>query len=81
MQIAIDISLYPLDENYIPPIRKVIERLQQHEGVTAERNRMSTQFRGEFDVVIPALNAEIRKTFEEVPKAVFAVKILYNPIN
>jgi|TARA_B110000240_G_C13074831_1_gene273220 uncharacterized protein YqgV (UPF0045/DUF77 family) len=74
MQIAIDISLYP-------PIRKVIERLQKHEGVGAERNRMSTQLRGEFDVVIPALNTEIRKTFEEVPKAVFATKILNNLIN
>ena len=42
---------------------------------------MSTQLRGEFDVVIPVLNTEIRKTFEEVPKAVFATKILNNPIN
>lgn len=81
MQIAVDISLYPLNENFIPPIKELIERLQQHAGVTVERNRMSTQLRGEFDVVMPALNAEIRKTFDEVPKAVFAIKILNNPIN
>ena len=81
MQVAVDISLYPLDENFIAPIKSVIERLGQHEGVEIECNRMSTQLRGDFDVVVPALTAEIRTTFEDVPKAVFAIKILNNPIN
>lgn len=81
MQVAVDISLYPLDENFIPPIGKIIERFEQHDGVDVERNRMSTQLRGEFDTVIPALMEEIRTTFDEVPKAVFAIKILNNPIN
>ena len=81
MQVAVDISLYPLDENFIPPIKNVIERLGQHAGVEIEYNRMSTQLRGEFDVVMPALTKEIRKTFVDVPKAVFAIKILNNPIN
>jgi hypothetical protein len=41
---------------------------------------MSTQVRGEYDDVMVALNAEIRTTFDQVPKAVFAMKILNNPI-
>ncbi len=41
---------------------------------------MSTQLRGEFDVVMPALQQEIRKSFETLPKAVFAIKILNNPL-
>jgi uncharacterized protein YqgV (UPF0045/DUF77 family) len=81
MKVAVDISLYPLDENFIPPIKNVIERLGEHEGVEIEYNRMSTQLRGEFDVVMPALTKEIRTTFADVPKAVFAIKILNNPIN
>jgi len=81
MQVAVDISLYPLDENFIPPIRNVIERLGKHPGVEIEYNRMSTQLRGEFHVVMPALTEEIRTTFVDVPKAVFAIKILNNPIN
>jgi uncharacterized protein YqgV (UPF0045/DUF77 family) len=81
MQVAIDISLYPLDENFIPPIKDVIDRLGQHDGIEIERNRMSTQIRGDFDVVMPVLSKEIRTTFENVPKAVFAIKILNNPIN
>lgn len=81
MQVAVDISLYPLDENFVPPIKNAIERLSAHDGVEVERNRMSTQLRGDYDVVMPALSAEIRRTFEDVPKAVFAIKILNNPIN
>lgn len=81
MQVAVDISLYPLDEDFIPPIKNVIERLGQHTGVEVEYNRMSTQLRGEFDVVMPALTKELRTTFENVPKAVFVIKILNNPVN
>tara|TARA_R110002096_G_scaffold6409_3_gene29758 strand:+ start:1390 stop:1635 length:246 start_codon:yes stop_codon:yes gene_type:complete len=81
MQVAVDISLYPLDADFIPPIKAVIERLGKHDGIEIDRNRMSTQLRGEFDVVMPILTAEIEATFESVPKAVFAIKILNNPVN
>lgn len=81
MQIAVDISLYPLDENFIPPIKAFIDRLGQREGVAIERNRMSTQIRGDFDVVMPVLTEEMHTTFDAVPKAVFAIKILNNPVN
>jgi len=81
MQVAVDISLYPLDADFIPPIKDVIDRLERHTGVEVERNRMSTQLRGEYDVVVPVLMDEIRTTFETVPKAVFAIKILNNPVN
>jgi uncharacterized protein YqgV (UPF0045/DUF77 family) len=81
MQVAVDISLYPLDEDFIVPIKDVIARLANHAGVEIEYNRMSTQIRGDFDVVMPVLTNEIRRTFEDVPKAVFAIKILNNPIN
>jgi uncharacterized protein YqgV (UPF0045/DUF77 family) len=41
---------------------------------------MSTQIRGDYDVVMAALNQEIKKTFDQCPKAVFAIKILNNPL-
>jgi uncharacterized protein YqgV (UPF0045/DUF77 family) len=80
MRIAVDISLYPLTEQFIPPIKDVIARLAAHENIEVLTNPMSTQLRGEFDVVMPALQAEIRESFEQLPKAVFAIKILNNPL-
>ena len=80
MRVAVDISLYPLDENFIPPIKDVIERLNGYESVEVVTNPMSTQLRGEFDVVMGALKQEIGVTFAHLPKAVFAIKILNNPL-
>jgi uncharacterized protein YqgV (UPF0045/DUF77 family) len=80
MRIAVDISLYPLDKNFLPPIQDVIERLNTHELLEVVTNPMSTQIRGEYDVVMRALNQEIRVSFEQMPKAVFAIKILNNPL-
>ena len=79
MKIAVDISLYPLDADFIPPIKDVISRLNEHERLEIWTNAMSTQIVGEFDDVMDALRKEIGSTFEELPKAVFAIKILNNP--
>jgi uncharacterized protein YqgV (UPF0045/DUF77 family) len=80
MRIAVDISLYPLDENFLPPIQDVIERLHTHASLEVITNPMSTQIRGEYEVVMRALEQEIRVSFEQMPKAVFAIKILNNPL-
>lgn len=80
MRIAVDISLYPLDKNFLPPIQDVIERLNMHESLEVVTNPMSTQIRGEYDAVMRALNQEIRVSFEQMPKGVFAIKILNNPL-
>ena len=80
MQVAVDISLYPLDADFIPPIKDVIERLNRYDDIDVVTNPMSTQLRGEYDAVMSALQQEIRTTFEQLPKAVFAIRILNNPI-
>ena len=79
MHVAVDISLYPLDADFIPPIKDVIERLNQHDGLEVWTNAMSTQVIGEFDEVMDALRQEIGSTFEKLPKAIFVMKILNNP--
>jgi len=80
MRVAADVSLYPLTEDFIPPIDDVIARLKSHRSLEVETNAMSTQVRGEFDEVMAALHTEIGATFESNPKAVFAIKILNNPL-
>ena len=80
MQVAVDISLYPLDADFIPPIQDVIDRLNRHPTISVETNPMSTQVRGDYDNVMAILTTELKTTFEAVPKAVFAIRILNNPI-
>ena len=79
MRVAVDISLYPLSEDWLDPIRDVIERLNAYDSLDVTTNPMSTQIRGEYGDVMQALTREIGTTFESVPKAVFAIRILNNP--
>ena len=81
MRVAVDISLYPLDQDFIPPIKDVIGRLNSYDDLEVITNPMATQLRGEFHYVMDALKNEIGVTFEQIPKAVFAIKILNNPID
>jgi uncharacterized protein YqgV (UPF0045/DUF77 family) len=76
MRIAIDISLYPLDADYVPPIKDFIERLNRRPGLRVETNAMSTQVSGEHDVVFAALADETRTTFASNSRAVFVMKVL-----
>jgi len=80
MKVAVDISLYPLDSDFVPPIKDVIERINRHDDLEVWTNAMSTQIVGELDVVMRALHEEIGSTFEQQPKAVFVIKMLNNPM-
>jgi uncharacterized protein YqgV (UPF0045/DUF77 family) len=76
MRIAVEISLYPLDADYVPPIKDFIARLNAHAGLQVVTNAMSTQVSGEHGAVFGALSAETRTTFLEERRAVFVMKVL-----
>ncbi len=79
MKVAVDISLYPLDADFIPPIKDVIDRLKAHENLEVWTNAMSTQLVGDFDDVMDALKKELGTTFEQIPKGVFVMKMFNHP--
>jgi uncharacterized protein YqgV (UPF0045/DUF77 family) len=76
MRIAVDISLYPLDADYVPPIKEFIERLNRQPGLSVTTNAMSTQVAGDHERVFAALEAETRATFATGGRAVFVLKVL-----
>jgi len=76
MDIGVEISLYPLDADFVPPIEDFIDRLHAHGGLRVVTNSMSTQVFGAYDDVFGALTRELRHTFERERKAVFVMKVL-----
>ncbi|MBS1200049.1 MAG: hypothetical protein H6R27_727 [Proteobacteria bacterium] len=76
MHIAVDISLYPLTESFIPPIEDFIARIRRHEGLRVVTNAMSTQVSGELPVVMQALEQEIGASFAARHRSVFVMKVL-----
>ena len=76
MQISIEISLYPLNKNFISPIDNFIYRLKKYDNIEVRTNNMSTQLFGEFDYLIKVLKVEMEKTFKNQMKSVFNLKIV-----
>jgi hypothetical protein len=76
MNIGVEISLYPLRNEFIPPIRDFIDRLNADGRFKVITNDMSTQVFGAYEDVMGALVREIRPTFERDGKAIFVMKVL-----
>ncbi|HDO27721.1 MAG TPA: hypothetical protein ENH02_06350 [Bacteroidetes bacterium] len=80
MKTSVEISYYPLHDEFIPPIKDFIERLNNHENITVQTNGMSTQVFGNYFEVMEILTQEIYKSFE-VPHSVFILKVINAGLN
>ncbi|GGW74134.1 YkoF family thiamine/hydroxymethylpyrimidine-binding protein [Alteromonas halophila] len=76
MQVMVELSLYPLAENYLTPIKSFIERLNRYEGLQVNTSATSTQVAGDYRQVMDVLGKEMQRTHEEVGQAVFVAKFL-----
>ena len=77
MKVTVELSKYPLNENYEPPILDFINRLNQHQNITVKTNATSTHVVGNYDEVMPVLQQEIKASFEKYGKVIFVMKVLY----
>ncbi|MEM6817267.1 MAG: YkoF family thiamine/hydroxymethylpyrimidine-binding protein [Pseudomonadota bacterium] len=75
MQARIDVSLYPLQDNYIPPIDDVISRFKAHQDIEVLTNRMSTQLTGDYDRLMQVISQEMKSSLM-AGKSVFVLKVL-----
>ncbi len=77
MRSAIEISMYPLTEDYIPSIQAFIDRLNTHSGLVVRTNPLATQIWGPLDQVMAALTEEMaRSAAAGAPQLVFVMKVL-----
>ena len=76
MRTAIEISLYPLDADYIPPIQDFIDRLNTYREIDVATNAMSTQIAGEHGRLFEILAKETATSFAQHGRKVFVMKVL-----
>ena len=76
MEIGVEISLYPLNAQFIPPIQDFIDRLNADGRFKVLTNSLSTQVFGRYTDIFEALVRELRVTFENNDKAVFVMKVI-----
>lgn len=81
MKVSVEISLYPLDQNYIPPIQDFIDRLSAYDELKVIGNTMSTQVYGDYARVLEIVNSEMQRTHQTTPKAAFVMKVLHGDLS
>ena len=74
MKASIEISLYPLKENYKKVVLGFIGKLNKNKKLKIETNGMSTQIFGDFEEIMKVLTVEILQIFKN-NKAIFILKI------
>lgn len=80
MQLSVEISKYPLADDYITPIKGFIEQLNTYPDLKVLTNTMSTQVFGDYDEVMQALQACIKWSFEHYGKVVFVCKFIHGDL-
>ncbi|MBY6185187.1 hypothetical protein KUV89_00835 [Marinobacter hydrocarbonoclasticus] len=81
MQLAVEISMYPLKDDYLSVIKWFIQRLDQYPEVRRLTNGMSTQLMGDYDTVMALLATEMKAAHEQWGKGVFVCKFIPGGVN
>lgn len=76
MHLSVEISMYPLKDEYIPTIQAFIDRMNTHQGLNVITNTMSTQVFGDYDLVMDMLRDEMRIAFDQHGRAIFVCKFI-----
>ena len=75
MNTSVEISYYPLHNEFIPPIKDFIGRLNKYDNITVQTSGMSTQVFGKYFEVMEILTKEIHNSFD-LPHSIFILKIV-----
>lgn len=76
MKLVVEISMYPLKDEYIAPIKGFIERLNAHDDLKVSTSATSTLVSGEYQAVMSMLGQEMQAAHEAVGQAIFVCKFL-----
>ena len=76
MVCSVEISMYPLKENFKPSIIAFIKNLRKYPFIRLTTNGMSTQVFGEYKRVMNAINTEMENTFLNENSVVFNLKVI-----
>ena len=75
MNISVELTLTPLQDDFEPPIINFIKRLRRS-GLRVLENPLSTQVYGEYDNVMDLLTDEIKEAFEDTEHILLQMKIV-----
>lgn len=76
MNASVEISVYPLDQDYKTFIRAYIKELNTYDDIRVLSNTMSTQVFGEYDRLMEILSIENKKAMLKDPAMIIVSKLV-----
>ncbi len=76
MRITAEVSLYPLQDQFLPRIETFIRTIHGAPGLEVTVNQMSTQLRGELEDVTRAVEQALASSFQSGGPQVLVAKFL-----
>lgn len=76
MMLSAEITLYPLQDDYLPVIKAFLEQLKEKGTVTFQTFPTCTVMMGDYDLVLKTIGEMMRWSHETHGKGVFVVKFL-----
>ena len=76
MQVTIDISMYPNREDFIPPIKGFIEKINRFDHLRVTTFPTSTVVQGDFEHAMSAVQETILECYREFNMAIYVAKII-----
>jgi uncharacterized protein YqgV (UPF0045/DUF77 family) len=81
MKLTAELSLYPLQEEYIPIIQAFIEALRKYPDIVIVSNAMSTQICGEYEQIFALIREELAVSFQRFGKQVLVCKFIVGELD
>ena len=76
MKLTVEISMYPLQDDYIVPIKGIIDRFNSYSDIKVKTVPTCTLLTGEYDRLMEIMAVEIKHCFDTYGKAVYVAKFL-----
>jgi len=80
--LSAELTFYPFQETYIPPIKTTIEHLNSFAGIKVQTFPTATVLMGDYDLVMDAIKDTIAWSYREFGRCVFIAKFIpdYNAL-
>lgn len=75
MKTSVELSFYPLQDEFKPAVKAFISDLQSYPNIKVEPGSISTRIFGEYREVMDVLTEAMEKTFDN-PASIFVLKIM-----
>ena len=76
MNVLVEITLYPLQDDFLAPIDDFLASLNAQSAVEVKTRRMSTQLYGEYDAVMDLLRDAIKASQARHGSGAFVLKLI-----